>query len=347
MPFEIAGGIKLENQAQFHPVKYIYGLASKINEYGGLIFTNSQVKDIKRENNEYVTYGKNYKIKSKQVILASHYPFINFPGFYFSKMYQTTSYALAIETNSKIPDGMYITSSEPTISFRNAKYKNKKIIIIGGGNHKTGYSPESSLNYGYKFIEKEAKTIYPDANILFKWNTRDCVTLDKIPYIGEFSNLMPNMYVATGFNKWGMTSSNVAANIIKDIILGIDNKYAKIFDSKRFRPIKNMGELKNMAAQIVHSFITSRIKIPKEDLSAIKNDNGGIIRVDGTPVGIYKDKSGKVFAVEPTCTHLGCLLTWNNIDKTWDCPCHGSRFNYLGKNIYEPAAEDIPMFEIE
>ena len=102
-----------------------------------------------------------------------------------------------------------------------------------------------------------------------------------------------------------------------------------------------------MAGQIVHSFITSRIKIPEEDLSAIKNDNGGIIRVEGTPIGIYKDKQGKIFAVEPTCSHLGCLLTWNNVDKTWDCPCHGSRFDYMGKNIYEPAIEDLPKYEIE
>ena len=155
------------------------------------------------------------------------------------------------------------------------------------------------------------------------------------------------MYVATGFNKWGMTSSNVAANIITDKILGIDNAYAEVFNSKRFNPIKNRKELKNMATQIVHSFISSKIKIPKEDLSAIENDNGGIIRVQGTPTGIYKDKEGKIFVVEPICTHLGCLLTWNNVDKTWDCPCHGSRFDYKGKNLYEPAVEDLPNYVIE
>lgn len=325
----------------------MYGMVDKIKEYGGLIFTNSKVKDIKKQNGEYVVYGEEYKVKCKYVILASHYPFINFPGFYFSKMYQATSYALAIETAGKIPDGMYITSGKPTLSFRTAKYKDKRLLIIGGGNHKTGYSPDSSENFGYKYLEKETIKLYPDAKILFKWNTRDCVTLDKIPYIGEFSNLMPNMYIATGFNKWGMTSSNVAANIITDKILGVDNEYADVFNSKRFNPIKNRGELKNMATQIVHSFITSRIKIPEENLSVIKNNNGGIIRVDGTPIGIYKDKQGKVYAIEPTCTHLGCLLTWNNVDKTWDCPCHGSRFDYTGKNIYEPAVEDLPRYETE
>ena len=347
VPFRAIGAIKTERQAQFHPRKYMFGLANAIIGNKGLVFTNSIVKDVKKNNKEYITYTEKYKIKSKYVVLASHYPFINFPGFYFSKMYQVTSYAIAIEAKEDFFEGMYITSNEPSLSFRTAIDGDKRLLIIGGGNHKTGYSPDSDENYGYKFIEKEAKKLYPDCNILYKWNTRDCVTLDKIPYIGEFSNLMPNMYVATGFNKWGMTSSNVAANIIADSILGIDNKYSSIFNSTRLNPIKNRGELKNMGKQIIHSFITSRIKIPEKDLSAIQNDNGGIIRVNGTPIGIYKDKNGKIYAVEPTCTHLGCLLTWNNIDKTWDCPCHGSRFDYNGKNIYEPAVEDLPKYDIE
>ena len=147
-----------------------------------------------------------YKIKSKYVVICSHYPFINFPGFYFSKMYQVTSYAMAIETQKDLFNGMYISSEEPTISFRTAKYGDKRLLIVAGGNHKTGYSPDSHENYGYKYLEKELNKLYPDSNILYKWNTRDCVTLDKIPYIGDFSNLMPNMYVLTGFNKWGMTT---------------------------------------------------------------------------------------------------------------------------------------------
>ena len=114
-------------------------------------------------------------------------------------------------------------------------------------------------------------------------------------------------------------------------------------NSSRFAPIKNKGEIKNMANQIFHSFVSSRIKIPKEDLSAIENDNGGIIKINGTSVGIYKNKYGEVFAVDPTCTHLGCLLTWNNVDKTWDCPCHGSRFDYTGKNMYDPAFKDLDL----
>lgn len=325
----------------------MYGLANAIERYKGLIFTDSLVKDVKKEGDIYVSYTDKYNIKSKHVVIASHYPFINFPGIYFLKMYQVTSYVLGIETDKALFDGMYINASEPTVSFRSAKYNNKKLLLVAGGNHKTGYSPDSEEFYGYKFIEKEAKRYYPNSNILYRWNTRDCVTLDKIPYIGEFSNLMKNMYIATGFNKWGMTLSNVSANIIADDIMEIENKYAPIYNSTRLEPIKNRDELSNMAKQVFKSFVSNRIRIPQENLSAIKNDNGGIIKIDGNSVGIYKTKEGEIFAVNPTCTHLGCLLTWNNLDKTWDCPCHGSRFDFMGKNIYDPAFKDLNRYELE
>jgi len=347
LPFKVAGAIEAKNQAQFHPTKYMYGLTRAIQNNGGLIFTNSIVNDVQKYGDGYITYANDYTIKSKYIVIASHYPFINFPGFYFSKMYQSTSYVVAIETDKKLPNGMYINTGEPILSFRTAKQHNgQDLLIISGGDHKTGYSPDSESFYGYKYVEEQTKKHFPDCKILYKWDTHDCITLDKIPYIGEFSLFMPNAYVATGFNKWGMTSSNIAANIIKDEILGIKNLYAPTFDSNRFKPIKNKSEMKNMVKQVFHSFVSNKIKIPDEDLSSIKNDNGGIIRINGIAVGIYKNKDGQIYAVNPTCTHLGCLLTWNNVDKTWDCPCHGSRFDYKGKNLCDPAFKDLETFGI-
>ena len=347
LPFKILGAIETKRQAQFHPRKYMLGLVKSIQKYGGLVFTNSLVSDVQKSENGYVCYTNEFEIKSDLLVIASHYPFINFPGFYFSKMYQTTSYAIAIETKSQIPDGMHINTGEPVLSFRTIRSLGKRLLIVSGGNHKTGYSPESENFYGYDYLEKKAKELYPDCEILYKWNTRDCITLDKVPYIGEYSMFMPKMYVATGYNKWGMTSSNVAANIICDSIFGIKNDFADVFSSNRFGPIKNKDEMKNMINQVFHSFVSNRVKIPDEDLSAIENNNGGIIRVNGTAVGIYKDADGNIFAVDPTCTHLGCLLTWNNIDKTWDCPCHGSRFDYHGKNLYDPAFKDLDTYGID
>ncbi len=260
-------------------------------------------------------------------------------------MYQSTSYVLGIDTKTTLPNGMYINPTQPIYSFRTAKFGDKRLLILAGADHKTGFAPTEKETYDK--LENFAKKYYPKSEVLYKWNTRDCISLDKIPYIGNISSFYSNAYVATGFNKWGITSSNVAANIIRDKILGKENKYSFVFDSLRLKPIKNRVELKNMGSQVFKSFISNRIQIPEEQISKIKNDNGAIIKIQNKSVGIYKDVDGKVYAINPTCTHLGCLLTWNNLDKTWDCPCHGSRYNFKGHNIYDPAFKNLKVYEIK
>ena len=341
----VLGAIKFPNQAQFHPRKYIAGLVKSILSNNGEIYEDSKVYDIEKNTNHYITYTKNNKISSKYVILASHYPIINAPGFYFLKMYQETSHIIGIETNEPLFNGMYINSESPTISYRTVNYNGKRLVLVGGFEHKTG--SKIDLSNAYSFLEKNAKELYPDAKILYRWNTQDCVSLDKIPYIGEFSNLMPNMYVATGFKKWGMTSSNIAGNIITDKILGKTNPYEDVFLSTRFHPLKNIEELGNLAKEVTYSLTINKLNIPEKTLNSIKNDEGDIIEIDNKKVGIYKDIDGNVFAVKPVCSHLGCELSWNNLDKTWDCPCHGSKFNYKGKSLYDPSIKDLEIYELE
>lgn len=314
-----------------------------IEKKGGILYENTVASDIKKQEKHYITIANNYEIKSKYVVMASHYPFLNFPGFYFTKMYQEASYIIGIETSKPIPTQMYINLKEPTYSFRTVPYGQKEILLIGGAGHKTGCNVSKEDTYGK--LEKFAKKYYPDSEILFRWDTRDCITLDKIPYIGEFSSLMPHVYVATGFNKWGMTSSNVAANIIVDKINQKENEYASVFDSTRLHPIKNRGEMKNILVQSAKSLLVDKLIDKKVVAEQIDNETGGIIEENNEKIGIYKNKEGKIFAVKPICTHLGCLLEWNNADKTWDCPCHGSRFDYTGKNLYDPAFKDLEIPE--
>lgn len=265
---------------------------------------------------------------------------------------------------------------------------------MDGADHKTG--SKIDLSNAYNILEDEVRKYYPDCKVLYKWNTEDCITLDKIPYIGEFSHFMPNMYIGTGFNKWGMTSSNVAANIIVDKILGRENEYEDVFKATRLHPIKNNAELGNMIKETANSLVINKFKVPevvaeaginetdnntdtngsainrKEDnnmayindsdfskienssphvsekiFADLENDTGHVLEYIGQKLGIYKDANGKIFAVKPICTHLGCLLSWNNLDKTWDCPCHGSRFDYMGHQLYNPAIRDLDVVEVE
>lgn len=341
LPFKIKSAIEFDGQAQFHPRKYMLGLAKAILRENK-IYNYTTVTDVKKEDEKFVTYTDKGKVYSDYVVLATHYPIINIPGFYFTKMYQSTSYIIAIETKSKLPKEMYISAKEPVYSFRTAYYNGKQILLIGGSEHRTGEPlPDNSK---YEDLEKKAKELYPDCKILFKWNTRDCISLDKIPYIGEFSNLMKNMYVATGFKKWGMTLSNIAGKIVSEQIVNGESKYQDIFDSTRINPIKNRWEMKNVLKESIEGLALNKFKVEDGSINNIENDNGAIIKIEGENVGIYKDKIGKIYVVKPICTHLGCLLSWNNIDKTWDCPCHGSRFDYKGKNIYDPAVKNLETY---
>ena len=291
LPFQIAGGIQFKNQAQFNPIKYINGLCDCIIKNNGKIYTNTTVYDVKKDENNFSTFTVGGTIQSKYVILASHYPFINFPGMYFFKMYQSSSYVIGVDTKKTLFNGMYITASEPTYSFRTAYYNGKRILLLGGGSHKTGTPVTYEQSYGA--LENYAKQLYPNCEILFRWDTRDCITLDKIPYIGPFSNTMDNFYVGTGFNKWGMTTSNVAANIVCNMILGKRHQYAYVFDSTRVNPIKNRTEVKNMLTESVNSLAIKKFKDSNVDFDDIPNNSGGIIDINNQKVGIYKDTSRK------------------------------------------------------
>ena len=255
------------------------------------------------------------------------------------KMYQSTSYLIAAETSKPLFDGMYISAENPTISIRTAPYKNSRLLLIGGNDNKTG--EKIDLSTKYNFLENVAKDMYPDLKILHKWNTEDSISIDKIPYIGEFSNFLPNLFVATGFKKWGITFSNIAANIISDTILSKSNKYANLFLATRFKPLKNIDETKNMLVNSTKSLIVDKLIITDEKIKDIKKNDGAIIEINNKKVGVYKDNDGKLYKVKPVCSHLGCELSWNNLDKTWDCPCHGSRFDYTGRSIYSPGINDL------
>ena len=367
--------IRFKNQAQFNSYKYTIELAKICKNLGANIYENTKVVDVRDEKDYYYLETEDgYKIKAKYLVITTKYPIINIPGFYFMKMYQSTSYGISIPVKEKLFDGMYITSTNPKVSLRmakvdnniikdvvdgnienyakqdkenrkrvkekqNSKIDNEYVLIVVGADHKTG--EKTDLSNSYKKLENIAKQIYPQGKVENYWNTEDCITLDKIPYIGKYSNIWENAYVATGFNKWGITTSNIAANIITDMIIGRKNRYEDIFISTRVEPVKNRQEVGNMLKETVSSLVLKKFELPESEQASLKNEEGKIIEIEGEEVGAYKDKEGRIYTIVPKCAHLGCELSWNNLDKTWDCPCHGSRYDYTGKMLYGPTVKDL------
>ena len=367
--------IRFKNQAQFNSYKYTIELAKICKNLGANIYENTKVVDVRDEKDYYYLETEDgYKIKAKYLVITTKYPIINIPGFYFMKMYQSTSYGISIPVKEKLFDGMYITSTNPKVSLRmakvdnniikdvvdgnienyakqdkenrkrvkekqNSKIDNEYVLIVVGADHKTG--EKTDLSNSYKKLENIAKQIYSQGKVENYWNTEDCITLDKIPYIGKYSNMWENAYVATGFNKWGITTSNIAANIITDMIIGRKNRYEDIFISTRVEPVKNRQEVGNMLKETVSSLVLKKFELPESEQASLKNEEGKIIEIEGEKVGAYKDKEGRIYTIVPKCAHLGCELSWNNLEKTWDCPCHGSRYDYTGKMLYGPTVKDL------
>ena len=324
LPFKINGAVKFNNQAQFNPLKFLRGISNEL-----VIYENTRALEIKE--NLVVTSGGN--ITANNIVVATHYPIMNAPGYYFMKMHQERSYVLALENTSEI-DGMYIDLNKEGYSFRT--YNN--LLLLGGISHRTGENEEGG---SYDKLRKVAKELYTKAKEKYYWSAQDCMTIDGIPYIGRYSSETPNIYVATGFNKWGMTSSMVSAMIISDMILEKENDFSEIFSPRRFDLSLSINNIANDLIETAKNFIAQKVYIPSSEIEHIKNGHGGIIEYNGEKVGVYKNKEGKEFFVSTKCTHLGCQLSWNSDELTWDCPCHGSRFDYKGRLIGSPATKDL------
>ena len=249
-------------------------------------------------------------------------------------MHQERSYVLALE-NAPLADGMFIGDEENNYSFRIYD----KYLLFGGKGHRTGDNREGGR---YDALRKKAKELFPKANEVAHWSAQDCMPADGIPYIGQYASEKPYWYVATGFQKWGMTTSMVSAMLIRDMICGKENPYAAVFDPQRFSMEAAEGiacEMKEATKTLAKRFF----KLPETTEKNLPAGHGGIVDVDGEKVGVYKEEDGTTHIVNIRCPHLGCQLEWNPDEKSWDCPCHGSHFDFRGHLINSPAQEDISL----
>ena len=325
IPAPAVGAVKFEHQAQFHPLKFLKPISD-----GLTIYEHTPVQNV--EGDLLTTpYGT---VKAKHIVFACHFPFINIPGMYFARLHQERSYVLALDNAPQV-EGMYICAEEGGWSFRNYG----ELLLMGGENHRAG---ENGQGGRYERLRQKAREWFPESREVAHWSAQDCITPDGVPYIGRYAASRPNWYVATGFQKWGMTTSMVSAMILRDMICGKENPYAQVFDPGRFEA----AALPGMAAdggQALKGLVKRFFQIPAEAASEIPPGHGGIVFLNGEKVGVYKEDNGTLHAVDIRCPHLGCQLEWNPDEKSWDCPCHGSRFDRYGRLISGPAQKDISL----
>ncbi|MEG0512336.1 MAG: FAD-dependent oxidoreductase, partial [Clostridia bacterium] len=294
LPFPVQGTVCFAKQAQFHPLLFLSALISELT-----IFENTSAFKVE----PHTVFTNHGKVHAKHIVFATHYPFQNVPGWYFLRMHQERSYVLALK-NAWLPQGMFLGIDSDGLSLREFD----GMLLLGGGSHRTG---ENTAGGKYELLRSYASTLFPNSQEIAHWSAQDCITADGMPYIGTYAEAMPHCYVATGFAKWGMTGSMVAALLISGLILNQPPPWATLFSPQRSTLPASAKDLTMQAAQAVKGLARSFFTPPKAMLSALPNGHGGIVEVDGAKAGVYKDEHGQCHIVDPHCPHLHCQVEWN------------------------------------
>ncbi|MEL7648483.1 MAG: FAD-dependent oxidoreductase [Sedimentibacter sp.] len=345
LPNSAIGAIGIKNQGQFNPLKYLYSLLDIIVKSGSCeVYENVRALNIEPHSGTHLITTQAGNVTADKVVVASHYPFDDSFGLYFLKLYQDKSYVIAAKTKEAPFDGMYINVNDPIHSMRYQFSDKENVLLLGGGNHRAG--EKDNEEESYEELEKFLKENFKDAEIVSKWSTQDCMTYDQIPYIGLYSNSFENLYVATGFKKWGMTTSAASALILRNKILNIMDDYSDIFDPSRITPAQSAKEFMSSVKSIASGFIKRVLPVPDEILE-VKEGEGKIVHYDGRRVGVYKDEKGDYFCINPVCAHLKCSVSFNEAEKTWDCQCHGSRYDIKGNILEGPTVKPLDRITIE
>ena len=335
LPYPVAGAISLSGQYQFHPRKYCMGLAGATIQLGGSVFSHTTAVGVQDEHTLVTDRGT---IRADAVVLATHLPFLDRGG-YFARCEPKRSYATALRIHGDMPRGMYISADEPIRSVRST---GDGYLIVGGEGHKVAHDTDTERRY--RALENWARANFDVASVEYRWSAQDYVTADRLPYIGRNTHGSEHVFVATGFGKWGMSNATVAAMILSDIIQGRANPWAETFDSTRVAVKQSAKRVAVASVDVAKRFIGDRISsIHPPSIDALAPGCGAIVGSDGDKVAAFRDDDGTLHALSAICTHLGCQVNFNTAERTWDCPCHGSRFDLEGDVLEGPAVKPLAV----
>ncbi|AFY65788.1 FAD-dependent oxidoreductase [Geitlerinema sp. PCC 7407] len=343
LPFPVLGAVRFADQAQFHVRKYLLHLAAQIPGDGSHVFEQTRAVSLEGENPCSVVTDRG-TVRAQDVILATHLPFRD-EGLYFAKSFPRRSYLVGAPIDPAIaPQGMFIGAGEDYHSIRTTPHEGGTLLIVGGEGHKTGEKEDTETCY--RRLEDYMRQQF-GVEPTYRWSTQDIVSFDKLPYIGRLTPLHQHVYVATGFSLWGMSKGTLSAMILSDLILGRPNPWASLYDSLRATPFVSKKSIQENIDVAAH-WIGDRFKgLTDHSLQDLQPGEGRLVTIDGDRIAASRDEQGNLHTVSPICPHLACLVSWNNAEQSWDCPCHGSRFSCDGKILEGPAVEGLAPKSVE
>jgi len=341
VPFELS--VLYTEQGQFHPLKYIYQLAAVFVKAGGIILENTFIRKTEFKDGVHLAESDRVTLKAFNLVYATHLPpGINLVDF---RCAPYRSYVLAIKLkNEDYPDALVYDMQEPYHYFRTHEINGEKYLLLGGEDHKTGHDdPEKA----FENLISYAKKYYHVASIAYQWSAQFYVSADGLPYIGLLPGGDDQVYIATGYNGNGMTFGSLAGKMISDQILGITNPYAELLNPSRIKPIAGFEEFVSENADVAYHFIADRLSASAiESFQEVMPGTGQIVKYKDEKLAIYKDMDGVVTALNPVCTHAKCIVNFNPVEKSWDCPCHGGRYSISGEVLTGPPRKNLHRIPI-
>jgi glycine/D-amino acid oxidase-like deaminating enzyme/nitrite reductase/ring-hydroxylating ferredoxin subunit len=333
LPFNSPRAVRLPDQIQFHPVRYAEGLAKSVTGDGSDVFEASRAITVSHRTPFEVRTASG-TIRARRVVIATHYPILD-RGVYFARLKAQRSYCIAARIRGAAPDGMWINAGSPTRSIRS----HDGLLIVGGEGHETGSFESTPERFAR--LEAFAREHWDVRDVPYRWSAQDPVPYDHLPMIGPYLPGSGHLLVATGFMKWGLTTGTFAAMILRDAIVGRQNSWASSFSPNRIS-LRSSAELASMNAKVAAEVVGERGRPAEASrAAAVPAGTARVVRDGLGKVGMYRDEKGELHAVSLRCTHLGCLLRFNSAERSWDCPCHGSRFDVDGTVLEGPATKPL------
>jgi len=335
LPFSTHGAVRLADQIQFQPVRYVQGLAEGVDGDGSHVFEQTRATGVD-EGSPCVVMTTGGAVRADHVVVATHYPIFD-RGLYFARLKAQRSYCIAARPRraAHLPVGMSINAGSTTRSIRS----HKEFLIVGGEGHTAGDSNATPERFNQ--LEQFAREHWDIKDVTHRWSAQDPVPYDHLPVIGPYHPLSSRLWVTSGFMKWGLTSATFGAVILTDLIGGRDNDWASTFSPTRISP-GSAHEVAQLGVKFSADFVVDRVKPPQtRSRTNVPVGEARVVQDGLGKTGVYCDDEGVLHAVSLRCTHLGCLLRFNSAETSWDCPCHGSRFDVDGNVLEGPAVRPL------
>lgn len=341
LPFATHGALRFEHQARFHPRKYLLALAREVKARGGLLFEHSRVIEF-HDGTPCEVRTQQGRVRARDVLLCTHLPINRF--FFVTVAAPYRSYVVTARLREEPADGLFFDTSDPYHYLRRQQTADGPLWLIGGADHKVGKKQNTSECF--RTLEDYARARFDVEDFVDRWSAELWEPVDGLPYIG-LNTLSRHIRVATGFSGNGLTSGTLAAMILTDQLTGRDNPWAEVYDSQRVKPIASARRFLTENLDFPRHLIGDRLK-PAETRSVdeVPRGEGRLVSVNGEKLAVYRSEEGELKACSAVCTHMYCHVRWNDFEKTWDCPCHGSRFEPTGEVIDGPAVLALPRREL-